>query len=776
MNDQSALKKELLKLIDGNNEKLEYGKILEVASELSTFDEENARFSVDGNLVKRLGEQLVAKKTTALAELIKNAYDADANKVDVIFDNTEKPGGTVTIFDDGHGMTKEALLKGFMKISTTDKEDDPVSPMYERARAGRKGIGRFSAQKIGNSLRIITRTSPNNPFLILDINWENYKGSSNLLSINNSIFESFDDFGFEKGTQLIIGDTKEAWRENHLSTTFRYIRSIIKVTPKVLKSGVVDPGFNTHFYSRVPLSGELMLIESADSDINSEADAIIEAYVNKDNKIEITIEGVKLASFNENYTLSEVKPNSLGKACFKLTAHYFPLAKGTKRAHIQSFLRENGGIRLYRNGFYVAPYGSRGNDWIGLDDSSRRRLILGPHANTNFIGSVEIIDTEGVMFEETSSREGLIENEYFFELQEVLYQVIRDAVNKLTSARGRKVSSSQQGYVAPEKTAEQKLSEKFLKMQQVIAAASTETAHPPTEEDNLELFSEDIVSGSTKSGSNLFGAEAQQLIEEQMELVQELSDEKNMYRVLASTGLAIAEFTHEIQLYLDGLMLNGKQLRRYIGDNSKALISAENMDSNIDMLVAYTDYFTETIRNNAQRTKKAMELRDVINTFFIAMEPTLSRRAYNFYAEFEGDEFWTKPMHISEVSSILMNLFTNSCKAIIRSGKQSGKLRISVSTTESEHVIRFEDNGDGIPKENWGKVFNPQFTTDISVGPFSTDREQLKGMGLGLTITNDIVTEVDGDVSVVDASNGYSTCIQVILPKAEEHEVPQNAY
>ncbi|EGQ8314621.1 ATP-binding protein [Vibrio cholerae] len=773
MNNKYQLKKELLELINNSDdEKLEYGKILEVAAELSTYDEENARFSVDGNLVKRLGEQLVAKKTTALAELIKNAYDADADKVDVIFDNTEQPGGTVTIVDNGNGMTKEALLKGFMKISTTDKEDDPVSPLYERARAGRKGIGRFSAQKIGNSLRIVTRTSESDPFLILDIHWNDYKGSSNLLSINNSIFESYDDFGFEKGTKLIISDTKEAWTENHLATTFRYIRSIIKITPKTLGSGVVDPGFNTYFYSKIPLSGELLLIESADADINAEADAIIEAFVNGNNEVNIIINGVRLSSVNESYTLSEVKPRSLGQANFKLTAHYFTLAKGTKRAHIQTFLRENGGIRLYRNGFYVAPYGSRGNDWIGLDDSSRRRLILGPHANTNFIGSVEIVDTEGSMFEETSSREGLIENEYFFELQEILYQIIRDAVNKLTSARGRKVSSSQQGYVAPEKTIEQKLQESFSKIQHVL----TDQKDGSISDENLDFFTENETYNSKAFSANLLNEEAKKIIEEQIELVQELSDEKNMYRVLASTGLAIAEFTHEIQLYLDGLMLNGKQLKRHIDGNVKALSSAENINSNIDMLVAYTDYFTETIRNNAQRSKKVMELRDVINTFFYAMEPTLKRRAYEFYKEFEGDEFWIKPMHISEVSSILMNLFTNSCKAIIRSGKKNGKLKISVSTTENEHIIRFEDNGDGIPKENWGKVFNPLFTTDISEGPFATDREQLKGMGLGLTITNDIVTEVDGDVSVVEATSGYSTCIQVILPKAEECEIPKNAY
>ncbi|EHK2889908.1 ATP-binding protein, partial [Vibrio parahaemolyticus] len=225
-------------LISNNDdEKLEYGKILEVAAELSTYDEENARFSVDGNLVKRLGEQLVAKKTTALSELIKNCYDAEASKVEVIFENTDQPGGTITIADNGHGMTREALINGFMKISTSDKEDNPVSPNYERARAGRKGIGRFAAQKIGNYLTIITRTSADEPYLVVDFDWQEYKSKSNLLSIGNKIRTSEDDYGFENGTKLIISGTKEVWSETNQSTAFKYISSVIKNAPTTLGSG-----------------------------------------------------------------------------------------------------------------------------------------------------------------------------------------------------------------------------------------------------------------------------------------------------------------------------------------------------------------------------------------------------------------------------------------------------------------------------------------------------------------------------------------------------------
>lgn len=55
-------------------------------------------------------------------------------------------------------MNREQLINGFMRLSSSDKVHNPISPLYERTRAGRKGIGRFATQRLGKQLTIITQT------------------------------------------------------------------------------------------------------------------------------------------------------------------------------------------------------------------------------------------------------------------------------------------------------------------------------------------------------------------------------------------------------------------------------------------------------------------------------------------------------------------------------------------------------------------------------------------------------------------------------------------
>ena len=169
MTDEKGLIEELYLLLAPDsadsknvNSKVDYGKLLDLSTKISEFDKENVRFSVDAKIVERLGEQLVAKKTTALSELIKNAYDADAKTVTVHFTGTEAPGGKITIVDDGLGMTFEGLVSGFMTISTSDKLRNPLSTRFKRPRAGKKGISIIIAhsrdgRKLKNIEKMIKR-------------------------------------------------------------------------------------------------------------------------------------------------------------------------------------------------------------------------------------------------------------------------------------------------------------------------------------------------------------------------------------------------------------------------------------------------------------------------------------------------------------------------------------------------------------------------------------------------------------------------------------------
>ena len=95
-------------------------------------------FTVDAGLIQRLGYELVGRAETAVSELIKNAYDADATVVDVDFIDSDVKGGTLIVSDNGVGMTEDQLINGFMRISSADKIHNPVSEKFRRTKAGKK--------------------------------------------------------------------------------------------------------------------------------------------------------------------------------------------------------------------------------------------------------------------------------------------------------------------------------------------------------------------------------------------------------------------------------------------------------------------------------------------------------------------------------------------------------------------------------------------------------------------------------------------------------------
>ena len=108
---QSQIKNNLKKLLD--NTDLDHDKLVKFLNELIKSDKNRVRFSVDAGVINRLGKELVARHETAVAELVKNAYDADATTVEITFENTENQGGKLVVVDNGNGMTKKSVDKWF---------------------------------------------------------------------------------------------------------------------------------------------------------------------------------------------------------------------------------------------------------------------------------------------------------------------------------------------------------------------------------------------------------------------------------------------------------------------------------------------------------------------------------------------------------------------------------------------------------------------------------------------------------------------------------------
>ncbi len=110
-------------------------------------------FTVDTHLFRELGELLVGRDSTALVELIKNSYDADATLVTVTGTNLSDPKrGSIIVYDDGCGMTADVFEDGFLRIASRIKETgNRRSAYYKRRYTGAKGVGRLAAQKTCNA-------------------------------------------------------------------------------------------------------------------------------------------------------------------------------------------------------------------------------------------------------------------------------------------------------------------------------------------------------------------------------------------------------------------------------------------------------------------------------------------------------------------------------------------------------------------------------------------------------------------------------------------------
>lgn len=256
-------------------------------------DPDNVRFTVDAGHIQRLGAELVGKQDTALSELIKNAYDADATKVVLTFTDYQQPGGTLVIEDDGSGMQDDVIRSSWMRISTASKVDQPLSPIYRRVRAGRKGIGRFSVQRLGKWLYLETRPRGSTTGFRVRFSWdEEFRPGRDLNEVFSQI-ERFEKPSDECGTTLRIVDLRDGWSEAALAKVWRSVLllqppfPVARTEPAEEKPSSGDPGFavNINGVSRDAKRTEY----SIETSFLSQAFATISASIDEDGRATVRV-------------------------------------------------------------------------------------------------------------------------------------------------------------------------------------------------------------------------------------------------------------------------------------------------------------------------------------------------------------------------------------------------------------------------------------------------------------------------------------------------------
>lgn len=123
-------------------------------SAVETHDEQSPfAMTISLSVLDDLGIRLYSKIPAVLSEVVANAWDADAQLVDIIFD---RESNTIIIQDDGKGMTESDINKKYLTVGYRKRDNEPAQTPAGRSPMGRKGIGKLSVFSIATTVEVHT--------------------------------------------------------------------------------------------------------------------------------------------------------------------------------------------------------------------------------------------------------------------------------------------------------------------------------------------------------------------------------------------------------------------------------------------------------------------------------------------------------------------------------------------------------------------------------------------------------------------------------------------
>src|SRR5690606_9505731 len=179
-------------------------------------------FKISAALKDLIGKELITDEFVAVFELVKNSFDANATKVEVVFEDNYNPDNAkIIIKDNGKGMNYDDLKNKWLFVAysakrlRTENEDYRDKIKTQRVFAGAKGVGRFSCDRLGKHLNLITiKDEPNPKIENLVVHWEDFENVDeeefvNIKVTHNELKDT--SYTIKNGTILEITGLRDNW-------------------------------------------------------------------------------------------------------------------------------------------------------------------------------------------------------------------------------------------------------------------------------------------------------------------------------------------------------------------------------------------------------------------------------------------------------------------------------------------------------------------------------------------------------------------------------------
>lgn len=709
-------------------------------------------FTVDSALLKELGERLVGKPHIALAELVKNSYDADASVVTIEF---APASNRIEVRDDGHGMTFDEFRDFWMRVGTPHKAEKRVSKNLQRPMTGSKGIGRLAVQFLASSMRMVTVPKEyDGEWLEASVDWEKAVQAGDLVDASVSYSNETSPRPFEHGTSIVLSGLKQDWRKTdieNLAGELWWLQPPYHSVATLAPDGRFEIAFK---------STQRELKEVFDREIGSILGIWMARLVGKNERGHVTISlefagetpktyTCEIAGFHHNDGHFDEGSN-LNDGDFEIRVFKLKYRQphGIKVADARDYFWKYGGVHVYDGGFRLPYYGDIRNDWLQIEfEHAHRRFVselLPKELQARYVETERLryLPTLGRVFGvvnvDTSrepnlhimiTRDRLTDTVAFDDLR----AMVRYAFHLYAFEEARRQFERTQRQAPIEPT-----SLKFENVEQVL-----EYYEPQIPDDvyhRLRSRIQEATSAATTS---------QEVALRQIGLL----------GPLATAGISALAYQHELRKQFAVVESLVERIREVATGDPALRQSLNSLGEDLSSWLkraratnALFDYLAD-----AENTRTRSRFRAVTVVEEVERQTAFLARGVEVNTSKVDGKLLLPEASLAEWGAIFQNVFTNAFNAMANSEERL--LQVSSRVMDNCREILVQDTGRGVDLRDADRVFEP-FERRIEI-PQERRALGYGGTGLGLTIVRLLADKIGCRVGFVDPDQGFSTAFSL---------------
>ena len=714
-----------------------------------------AKFQADSALLRELGEALVGQPHIALAELVKNAYDADATRCRVTIDADE-----IVVEDNGHGMSEKEFLDYWMTIGTPHKQEAGTSRAFKRQVTGSKGVGRLAAQFLAHHLEMTTvPQAATRRQLVAEVDWDAAIEKGRLTEAEAHYWREQRSTEFPKetrhGTRIALRDLKQRWTADEIRDLGRQLWMLQSPMARYGRlAGASDSPDDFRVKLQSPMAGvEDTFQEQMRRALENHMATVTGELVQQRGRTYAHV-SVSFRSGERHSEQFEVAP-IVGTAKWEIKV--FDLsgrqAGGVKVQDARDYFERFGGVLVYDAGFRLPYYGVQ-EDWLGIefDHSHRRyRSALLPE-RLQVRRGLNDLPSQGRLFgvvDIDTGREARTADREHREADDYLkIQVTRDRLvaNRAYEELRDAVRWSLDYYATRQRLREQEraqIARPSRSPADVVGSVQSlvqeaRESHP--EDETLAALDDECRRLSKTIAKEREADEATQAL----------------LAPLASVGMAALAMEHEQRKEMRRARTLIKRLRRLVRDlgDSDAGQLANEMDAWIQRAEESRRLFMPLLDQDDRSEVEALSAQGVLAQVAENVRPLVPSLGISVDVP---KDIVLPPATFAEWNSLFQNVLVNAANATLDAEKPAA--RCVGGRTGRSAWVRIHDNGVGVDVAEAEALFEP-FARAVRV---SDGRRALGlgGMGLGLTIVRMIAVRRRAEAAFVKPPRPWTTTFQL---------------